>query len=105
MNRDSQRLEGIVDEAVSAIRLIFQPGEHTDGEVVAARIGSSVLATWAKLKQSERAQEAVYFAMARELAEDRDQLAKYIEMTLPDVPLVRVLDAKKLPAPKSKTKK
>jgi len=102
MDRDSKRLEPIIDPAINAIRSILTDGEHTDNEITAARIASSVLATWSKLKQSERAQEAVYFAMARELAQDQEQLAKYISMTLPDVPLVRVLDAKKLPAPKKK---
>ncbi len=100
MKHDSDRLEPIIDEAVNAIHHIFTSNEHTDNDVAAARIASSVLATWSKLKQSERSQEAIYFAMARELAEDKDQLEKYIALTLPDVPIVKMLDAKKLPAPR-----
>jgi len=102
MDRDSARLEPIIEPAVQALRKVFMGGNHEDADVTAARLASSVLATWARLKQAERAQEGIYFAMARELAEDREQLARYIRLTLPDVPIVRVMDAKKLPEPKKK---
>lgn len=98
MSKDSQRLEPMISGAVQTLERVFQPGEHDEQELIVARLASSVLATWAKLKQSERAQEAVYFTMARELAKDSDQLADYVRRTMPDVPLSKELN--KLPTPK-----
>jgi hypothetical protein len=97
--KDSDRLEGLVEPAVQALKKVFiSPGDELiDNDLATARLAGSVLATWSRLKQSERTQEAVYFSMARELATDRVQLEQYIKMSLPDVPLVKVLDAKKLP--------
>lgn len=102
MNKGSERLEPIIDEAVETLRKIFQADEPDTGELVVARLATSALATWAKLKQSEGAQEAVYFSIARELAQDKEQLAHYIEITLPHLPLAAQGVSKKLPAPKGK---
>jgi hypothetical protein len=97
--KDSDKLEVLVEPAVSALRKVFlSPGDELmDTDIDTARLASSVLSTWSRLKQAERAQEAVYFNMARELATDKAQLEQYIKLSLPDVPLVKVLDAKKLP--------
>jgi hypothetical protein len=105
MNKDSDRLEGIIEPAVSALRKVFtQPGDElVDNDLTTARLASSVLSTWSRLKTAERAQEAVYFNMARELANDQNQLKEYIRASMPDVPLVKVLDAKELPKLKAKT--
>ena len=35
--------------------------------------------------------------MAEALAENKDELARYVKLTLPDVPIVKVLEGKKLP--------
>lgn len=94
--KDSQRIDPIVDDSVRAIKVILQPGERDDQDIAAARIASSILATWARLKQAERAREAIYFTMARELATNREQLEEYIKITLPDIPLAQALGAKQL---------
>lgn len=102
MKKDSTRLEPLIDDAIQTLQTIFRAaGEHSGDELAVARLANSVLATWSKLKQSESAQEAVYFSMARELAEDREQLAHYIEVTMPHVPLAQG-SLKKLPKPKDK---
>ena len=97
--KDSDKLEGLVEPAVDVLKKIFtRPGDElSDNDVTTARIAGSLLATWSRLKQAERAQEAVYFNMARELASDREQLEAYVKASMPDVPLVKVLEAKTLP--------
>jgi hypothetical protein len=102
MNKGSQRLEPVIDEAVEILKRTFQAGELNDQELAVARLANSTLGTWAKLKQSESAQEAVYFSMARELAQDQEQLAHYIKVTMPHLPLSQ--DLKALPEGKKKSK-
>jgi hypothetical protein len=98
--RDSERLDPIVDDAVQALRRVLKAGDHDEAEIQQARIASSVLSTWSKLKQTDRAQEGMYLTMARDLAEDRDELARYIELTLPEAPIAGVVGKKKLAAEK-----
>jgi|SRR3990170_8339014 len=96
--RDSDKLEELVVPAVGALKKIFTQASDnlTDGEVVAGRLAATLLSTWSRLKQSERAQEATYFNMARELAKDPSQLEAYVKASMPDVPLVKVLQARQL---------
>jgi hypothetical protein len=102
--KDSDQLQELIKPAVNALKKVFtQPGDElVDNDLTTARLAGSVLATWSRLKQAERAQEAVYFSMARELASDRSQLEQYVKLSMPDVPLVKVLDAKKVPSLKDK---
>ena len=103
MSKGSQRLEPVIDDAVEILKRTFhQAGELNDQELAVARLANSTLGTWAKLKQSESAQEAVYFSMARELAQDQAQLAHYIQVTMPHLPLSQ--DLKALPEGKKKSK-
>jgi len=97
MKRDSDRLEPLVTPAINVLKKLFTGASTEEEDIATARIAASSLATWSRLKQAERAQEAVYFNMARELANDREQLAIYIKASLPDVPIVRVLEARKMP--------
>ncbi len=103
--RDSDRIDALIEPAVNLLKKIFTaPGDDlADKDLVNARLAGSILATWSRLKQAERAQEAVYFSMARELANDRAQLETYIKLSMPDVPLVKVLEAKNIPKLMEKT--
>ena len=85
-------------------KIFTAPGDEiVDNELASVRLAGSVIASWTRLKQAERAQESNYFNMARELATDRAQLEQYIKLSMPDVPLIKVLKAKKLPRLKEKT--
>jgi hypothetical protein len=96
VKRDSDRLEPLIEPAVKVLKGLFTGVNIEDNDISTARIAASSLATWSRLKQAERAQEAIYFSMARELASDKDQLAQYIKATLPDVPIARVLEVRHL---------
>jgi hypothetical protein len=81
-NRDSDRLETLIDLSVTAIERVLRDGKVEEDDLVIANMGKSVISTWAKLKQTERAQDAMYFVMARELL-DKEKLQEYIRLTLP----------------------
>ena len=97
--KDSQRMEAVIDPAIKTLKAIFRPGESEEADLVKARLASSVLSTWARLRASERAQEALYFNMAQALASDREQLAQYIELTMPNVLPIEAKKIEALPEP------
>lgn len=95
IRRDSDRLEPVIDPAIKALETLFRTIDPTEAEIMSAHMAKSILATWAKLKQSERAQDAMYFALARELSDNKEQLAKYIEVSLPGSPFKALESGKK----------
>jgi len=103
--KDSEKIEDLIGPAANLLKRVFAaPGDElVDNDLTTARLAATVISSWTRLKQAERAQEAVYFSMARELAGDRAQLEQYIKLSMPDVPLVKVLEARKLPELKDKT--
>lgn len=86
--KDSERLEELVDPAVDVLRKAFESGTLTNKELGLARVASSTLSAWSRLKQVERAGDALRFNIARELATDKEQLAEYIRITNPEVPIL-----------------
>ena len=70
----------------------FLGNGDTDGKALArARVAATVLSSWTRHKQTEGAREATAFMMARELARDKEELARYIQVSLPGSPLVKLL--------------
>lgn len=96
MKRDSSRLEPVIDDAVNAIKSILKRGEHDVDEFTQARIATSTLATWAKLKQSERAADGLALSVAQQIAGDPDELAQYVKLTMPDTPIAQAIKPKQL---------
>lgn len=64
---------------------------RTDEDLKSARLAQATLGACAKLKQHESAIAAVNFAMARQLAEDKEELAKYVRLSLPRHPITLAL--------------
>lgn len=99
--KPSDQLQDIIPDVVKTLKRIFTETEHSEDDLAIARIAAGTLSTWAKLKQTEGGQEAMYYSMARDIANSPDQLAHYIHTTLPDVPLAKELPTKKLPKGKT----
>jgi hypothetical protein len=68
--------------------------DHTTMQIAEIRVATGVLATYARVKQTAGAREALTFMMARELAGDREQLADYIRATMPGAAIVKALPGK-----------
>jgi hypothetical protein len=94
-DKTEQRTERLADLAMDEIESFFKSKDRSPQAIAGARIASSVLASHARLKQSERAEQAMTFMMARELAADGDQLKQYIKATMPSSPFVKAIDAPK----------
>ncbi len=94
MPRPSNQLDPIVPDAVKTLKRILTDKTHSEDDLAIGRLASATLSTWAKLKQTEGAREAVFYSMARDIAENPEQLAHYIKVTLPDVPLAQALPKK-----------
>lgn len=57
----------------------------------AAKLAATSLSAWTRQNATENSRSALNFAMAREIAGDKDQLQRYIAITNPESPLVRAL--------------
>lgn len=97
MQQDSKRLEPLLDDAIKSLRTVFR-GDRKDEDIAVARIAASVIATHSRLRQSERAEQGLLFNMAQALAEDKEQLAQYLRATVPEMPMVKKVEVKKVPA-------
>lgn len=56
-----------------------------------ARVASSVLASRIRWEQTTSSREKTVIGLARSLARDRDQLAEYVKITMPDSNIVKAL--------------
>lgn len=101
MARDSDRLDRIIDPAVETLAKVFRGEAITEEQITAAKLAVTAIGAWTRLKQAERAQEGLYFNMAALLASDKEELKQYIRLSMPHVPLLRALDARQEPKPKS----
>ena len=86
--------DALAAEARTVIHEFFVNKERTSADVAAARVASSVLATDARTKQAAGAADALSFMIARELADDKTQLKRFLEAAMPAAPIVRVLPGK-----------
>lgn len=80
--------------SMGALKEFLQSKDHGKEDIAAARVASSVLASWSRHKQTEGAREATLFMMARELAKDQDELQQYIAIAAPASPFAKALPPK-----------
>lgn len=97
--QEFDRLNDLVDPAFEALQRALKPGARTKDELLQARIANTALGHVLKSKQIDQADKKFRFNVARELAEDKEQLAAYLEVSTPK--LVGA-SSRKLPAPKKK---
>lgn len=85
------RFSKLAEQAMNELQKFFRMKDATTKDVGVARVATSVLSAWTRQQQTKSATDATKFMVARELAQDKDQLAEYIRLTMPDYPLVKVL--------------
>ena len=78
-------------EAVGALRKFLGQPEHTSLDIGKARVAASALSAWSRYKQTESARESTFLLLARELAENKEQLRKYVKIAMPNAPIVKAL--------------
>lgn len=94
MEKDSRRLEPLLDPSIKVIKRALSEAEMSQDDLAKAKIATNVLSTFAKLKQSERAQEGNIISLAQLLTSDPAQRLEYIRASSPELA--------KLPEPKKK---
>lgn len=65
--------------------------KREDNDFKSARIAQATYSACAKMKQNESASTAVNFSVARELAENKEELAKYVRLAMPGHPIIPAL--------------
>lgn len=86
-----QRFADLAGQAMDNLRKFFRKKERTSRDIGVARVATSVLSAWTRQQQTKSAAEATRFMVARELATDKEQLAEYIRLTMPDYPVAKAL--------------
>lgn len=89
------RLTKLAEQAMATLSGFFSEKEHTGREIGSARIATAIISAWTRQAQTRSAEKTTMFMVARELASDREQLADYIRLTMPDLPLVKALSEPK----------
>lgn len=85
------RFSNLAAQAMKELQKFFGRKEATSKDIGVARVATSVLSAWTRQQQTKSAADTTKFMVARELASDKDQLAEYIRLTMPDYPLVKAL--------------
>ncbi len=86
-----QKLGSLADQAINNLGKFFNRKERTSQDIGVARVATSVLSAWTRQQQTKSAERTTMFMLARELATDRDQLAEYVRLTMPDASIVKLL--------------
>jgi len=71
-------------KAMEKISDFFKESNHDGKDFAVVRVGTAVLGAWARNQQTRSAEKATMFMVARELATDKEQLRKYIGLTMPE---------------------
>ena len=90
-NNADKELGSLAKQAISKLREFFNQEDHTGKDIGAARIATAVLSSWTRHAQTKSAEKATMFMVARELAQDKEQLAEYVRLTMPNLGLIKAL--------------
>lgn len=78
-------------KAIDALEGFLDSSDDSKEALGRARIAGSILSAWTRHQQTMGARDATTFMLARELAEDREQLREYVALSMPESPLVKQL--------------
>ncbi len=70
--------------AIKAMNKLGELIDKQDSPVEVAKTCSSILSAWTQARRARSSERATMFVLARELATDREQLARYISVTNPE---------------------
>lgn len=88
----TQVLAGLAKRAMGALEEFFDSGAEVDSKAIGrARVASSVLSAWARERATQSATETRQVLMARELAENKEQLELYLKAAMPSAPVVKAI--------------
>ena len=87
----TENLGNLAKVGIAELEDFVTAKEFTSQDLGKARVITSLISAYARLKQAEGAQQATTFMMARELANDKQELRAYIAATMPDHAVIKAL--------------
>lgn len=93
----SEQFQEAAKKSLSVLTDYLASDGNDENAIKKARVASSVLASHQRFEATKSSREKTIIGLARSLARDRDQLAEYVKITMPDQEL-----AKALPEPEKK---
>lgn len=105
LNDFSDQFQQAAEESLKTL-VDFLRSEGDDEKLMKkARVASSVLACHGRFEATKSVRERTIVGLARTLARDREQLAEYVKITLPESKIAGALPAPAKPQPEQKAKK
>mgnify|MGYP001591466908 CR=1 FL=1 len=92
-------------EAVGALRKFLALPEYTSLDIGKARVAASALSAWTRNKQTESARETNFLILARELANDKAEFRRFVQVAMPSAPVLKALSDKTTSVPKRRRRK
>jgi hypothetical protein len=85
------QLKSLASEAMGKLSDFFRLGEHGSKDIAVARVSTAVISAWTRYEQTKGAEKATMFMVARELASDKEQLAQYVAVSMPEMGFMKAL--------------
>ena len=81
--------DSVANIALQVVSEYLQSPEDKSQQVV--KEANKLLSSYARVRQTESAKEALYFSMAREIAASPEQLEEYMRLTIPQSGFMKAL--------------
>lgn len=83
------------EEAIEVVREFLRNPSAEREQMARVKYASSMVSNYVKHEQTQSAREATNFMMARELAQNSEQLAEYLKAASPSAPVLKALPSAK----------
>ncbi len=94
----SEKAESLLSSAaVEAARVLtdfYRNPEKVDKDFSLAKIANATVGAWTRQQQTKSAVATTTFMIGRELAGDKEQLRQYINASMPDLGITKMLPEK-----------
>ena len=87
----NSKFDNLSNKAIEALEEFLDSDDSGKEALGRARVAGSILSAWTRHRQTLGARDATSFMLARELAEDREELLKYVALAMPENLLVKQL--------------
>lgn len=82
---NKSKLDELVNLSLNVLEKFLAQENPTDADNKKARAAQSLLSTYSRLEQTTSAREATRFLVARELSENKEELARFLKASTPQL--------------------
>ena len=91
LSRGTKDMQDLFDAGKKKLLKFLAKEKYTSTDIGAAKIASSVLSAYTRMGATESANKTTELLLIREVNASPEQLRRYIELTQPSHPLLRVI--------------